>query len=57
MGYDKDKVDEMLLALLYLTMFEEKPAGERGKDTTGTHSTDCMPKAISLTRRARRSRW
>lgn len=25
MEYDKDKVDEAVLALLYLTMFEDKP--------------------------------
>ncbi len=25
MEYNQDKVDEMVLALLYLTMFEEKP--------------------------------
>jgi Domain of unknown function (DUF6429) len=26
MGYDKDKVDETVLALLSLTMFEDRPA-------------------------------
>lgn len=26
MEYNKDKVDEMVLALLYLTMFQDKPA-------------------------------
>jgi hypothetical protein len=25
MEYDKDKVDETVLALLYLTMFDDKP--------------------------------
>ena len=29
MEYDKDKVDEMALALLYLTTFEEKGYGFR----------------------------
>jgi hypothetical protein len=29
MEYDKDKVDEMALALLYLTSFEEKGYGPR----------------------------
>jgi hypothetical protein len=29
MEYDKDKVDEMVLALLFLTMFDEKHFGTR----------------------------
>jgi hypothetical protein len=29
MEYDQDKVDEMVLALLFLTMFEETPDGAR----------------------------
>jgi hypothetical protein len=29
MEYDEDKVDEMVLALLFLTMFEESPYGAR----------------------------
>ena len=29
MEYDEDKVDEMVLALLFLTMFEESPLGAR----------------------------
>jgi hypothetical protein len=29
MQYDKDKVDEMVLALLYLTMFDEDQYGAR----------------------------
>jgi hypothetical protein len=29
MEYDEDKVDEMLLALLFLTMFDESPYGAR----------------------------
>lgn len=29
MAYDKDKVDEMALALLYLTTFQEKGYGPR----------------------------
>jgi len=29
MEYDKDKVDEMVLALLYLTMFDEDQYGAR----------------------------
>jgi len=36
MEYDKDKVDEMALALLYLTSFEEKGDGELGRVWTGT---------------------
>src|SRR5438876_973333 len=31
MEYNKDKVDEMVLALLYLTMFEEKPGWRASK--------------------------
>ena len=29
MEYDEDKVDEIVLALLYLTMFDEEPYGAR----------------------------
>jgi len=29
MEYDEDKVDEMVLALLFLTTFEETPSGAR----------------------------
>lgn len=34
MEYDKDKVDEMVLALLYLTMFDDKhgPRAWKGHD-------------------------
>ena len=39
MEYDKDKVDEMVLALLYLTMFEE---GEYGARTWKAHDWDTM---------------
>jgi len=36
MGYNKDKVDEMALALLYLTTFEEKGMDQgRGRVWTG----------------------
>lgn len=57
MEYDKDKVDEMVLALLFLTTFEEGQYGlEPGKDTTGTHLTGSMQKATSQTRKAKPSR-
>ncbi|HLJ30520.1 MAG TPA: DUF6429 family protein [Candidatus Angelobacter sp.] len=31
MDYDKDKVDEMVLALLYLTMFDDGPGSRAWK--------------------------
>jgi hypothetical protein len=39
MEYDKDKVDEMVLALLYLTMFEEDQHGARAWKS---HDWDAM---------------
>ena len=39
MEYDQDKVDEMVLALLYLTMFEESEYGARAWKT---HDWDVM---------------
>jgi Domain of unknown function (DUF6429) len=39
MEYDKDKVDEMVLALLYLTMFEE---GQHGPRAWKSHNWDAM---------------
>lgn len=39
MEYDKDKVDEMVLALLHLTMFEE---GEYGARAWKSHDWDAM---------------
>jgi hypothetical protein len=35
MDYDKDKVDDMVLALLWLTTFEQKQFGELGKVMIG----------------------
>jgi hypothetical protein len=46
MEYDEDKVDEMVLALLFLTTFEESRDGARAwKDTTGTYSIGSMQRA------------
>lgn len=39
MEYDKDKVDEMVLALLYLTMFDE---GQYGARAWKSHDWDAM---------------
>jgi hypothetical protein len=39
MEYDKDKVDEMVLALLYLTMFDENQYGARAWKS---HDWDAM---------------
>jgi hypothetical protein len=39
MEYDKDKVDEMVLALLYLTMFDEDEYGARAWKS---HDWDAM---------------
>ncbi|HKI11094.1 MAG TPA: DUF6429 family protein [Candidatus Acidoferrum sp.] len=38
MEYDKDKVDESVLALLYLTMFEDKPVRRAWK----SHDWDAL---------------
>ena len=38
MEYDKDKVDEMVLALLYLTMFDDKP----GRRAWKSHDWDAI---------------
>ena len=35
MDYDQDKVDEMVLALLSLTMFGDGPGCVHGRDKTG----------------------
>jgi hypothetical protein len=51
MDYDKDKVDEMVLALLYLTTFNDGP----GRRAWKGHDWDAMdrlcPKATFWTRR------
>ena len=38
MEYNKDKVDEMVLALLYLTMFDDKPGSRAWK----SHDWDAL---------------
>jgi hypothetical protein len=43
----------MVLALLYLTMFEDKPAWGLGKGTTGTHWPGCTPRATSPIRKGK----
>ncbi len=58
MEYDKDKVDEMVLALLYLTMFDEDQYGARA---CKSHDWDAMDRlherGTSRTRRAGPNRW
>jgi hypothetical protein len=58
MEYDKDKVDEMVLALLYMTMFDEDQYGARAWKS---HDWDAMDRlqerSTSRTRRARPNRW
>jgi hypothetical protein len=44
MEYDKDKVDEMVLALLYLTSFRDKNATRAWKVWIGNQWIDCMRK-------------
>ena len=57
MDYDRNKVDEMVLALLFLTTFEETPLGRGlGKDTTGTCLIDFMQGATFRTQEARPNR-
>ena len=57
MEYDKNKMDEVVLALLYLTMFDDKP----GRRAWKSHDWDALDrlheKGTSRTRRARRNRW
>ncbi len=57
MDYDADKVDEMVLALLCLTMFPESGGPEHGKGTPGKHWTGSTPKATSPIRRARLNQY
>ena len=57
MEYDKNKMDEVVMALLYLTMFDDKP----GRRAWKSHDWDTLDrlheKGTSRTRRARRNRW
>jgi len=55
MEIDKERVDEMVLALLYLTTFKDKPGGH-GKVTTGIPSIASIKGATSRTRRRKQSR-
>jgi hypothetical protein len=49
MEYDQDKVDEMVLSLLFLTVFDQDQYGrERGNGTTGTRGTCGTRRATSL---------
>jgi hypothetical protein len=49
MEYDQDKVAEMVLALLSLTMFEEDQDGARAwKGTIASQWIDCTRRATSL---------
>jgi hypothetical protein len=55
--YDEDKVDDVVLALLYLTMFEDSFAERAWK----SHDWDALAgytrRDTSRTRRVRPSRW
>jgi Domain of unknown function (DUF6429) len=42
MDYDKDKVDDMVLALLWLTTFEEKPFGEKVRRAWKGHDWEAL---------------
>ena len=56
--YDIDRVDETVLALLYLTSFRDEYDSVRaGRDTTGRHSTGCTRRAILVYLPARRNPW
>ena len=56
MDYDRDKVDEMTLALLWLTSFKD-PVGVRAwKGRTGTQWNDFTQRASSLIPRAKPNR-
>ena len=57
MDYDADKVDDMVLALLHLTIWEKDEWGARAWKAHDWDAMDrCMPKGTSTTREARRSR-
>jgi hypothetical protein len=42
MDYDKDKVDDMVLALLWLTTFEEKQFGEKVRRAWKGHDWEAL---------------
>jgi hypothetical protein len=42
MDYDKDKVDDMVLALLWLTIFEEKQFGEKVRQAWKGHDWEAL---------------
>lgn len=53
MDYDYDKVDEMTLALLWLTSFKDPVGREPGRGKTGKRWSDFTQKATSPIRRAK----
>ena len=59
MKYDYDKVDEIVLALLYLTITEQNEWGARvpGSLTIGTPWTGFTRNGTSPTHEAGQSRW
>ena len=56
MDYDPDKVDEMTLALLWLTSFKDPVGCEPGRARTGTQWNDFTQRASSLIPRAKPNR-
>jgi hypothetical protein len=54
MDIDKDKVDDMALALLYLTTFEDKPRLRAGRATVGTSSIVYIARTTSPIQQQRR---
>ena len=53
MDYDRDKVDEMTLALLWLTSFKDPVGCGPGRGRTGIRRSDFTHGASSLIQRAK----
>jgi hypothetical protein len=56
MEYDQDKVDEIILALLWLTSFKIRVVFEHGRGKTGIRWNDFTQRASSLISRAKPNR-
>jgi hypothetical protein len=56
MDFDKEKVDEMTLALLYLVMHGKAGRSGPGRGSTGRPWTGCIQRDSSAIRKARRGR-
>ena len=57
MGYNKDKVDEMALTLLYLTSFQEKGYGLGGHEPSEPTSSSSVDQMLPLFQGRLSSLW